>query len=121
MSTTTTTAVAPLGTATDAAPAPMVSHRESDTERFIKQRITAEQWDNLPNDLQMRQYRLSWLCNNRSKWRAPEVARLGYIIGIEPIELVLQYGFGWEEIRVDELAQVAGLGGYDLAYGPKTA
>ena len=94
---------------------------ETDTERFIKQRITAEQWDTLPNDLGMSQYRLTWLCNNRNKWRAEEVAKLGFIIGIEPIELILQYGFGWQEIRIDEAAQVAALSAYDLSYGPQTA
>lgn len=95
--------------------------RETDTELFIKQRITADQWDRLPDDLRMTQYRLTWLCNNRNKWRHEEVARLGFILGIEPIELVLQYGFGWEEIRVDEAAMIAGLSAYDLTYGPKTA
>lgn len=94
---------------------------ETDTERFIKQRITAEQWDRLPHDLNMTGYRLTWLCNNREKWRAQEVARLGFVLGIDPIELVLQYGFGWSEIRIDEAAQVAGLSGHDLTYGPQTA
>lgn len=101
--------------------APIVAQPLTDTELFIKQRVTAEQWDRLHEDLGMNRYRLTWLLTNRGKWRAPEIAKLGYLTGVEPIELVLQYGFGWKELRIDEVSQIAALGAYDLQYGPKVA
>lgn len=114
-----TTAIAILPVAEAA---PTVAQPLTDTELFIKQRVTAEQWDLLDELLGMNnRYRLTWLMRNRGKWRAAEIAKLGYLIGVEPIELVLQYGFGWNELRIDEASQIASLGAYDLQYGPKVA
>lgn len=91
---------------------------ESDTHRFIKSSMSALQFDGLARELGCTEYRLTWLMNNRPKWRMQEVYRLGVLIGIEPVVLVLEYGFGRSELTVDDLQSMAEMRDVSVAILP---
>lgn len=79
---------------------------------FAKEQINVETWESLHHILGVSKYRLNSLINGTADFYPTEIGPMAKVLGLKPIELIMQYGVGRKYMTLDlmdELAKEEGL------------
>lgn len=79
---------------------------------FAKEQISVETWERLHTTLGVSKYRLNSLINGTTDFYPVEIPPMANVLGLKPIELIMQWGVGRKYVTLDimdELAKEEGL------------
>ena len=78
---------------------------ESNLEKFIKAKVTAATFEQLPKKLGITQHKLTRICNRPEEATLEEVIRLAEILEVKATQLIDHYRMGFRHVTLNDYEQ----------------
>lgn len=90
-------------------------------EQFVKQSLTAEQFENLAMEMKMSNTKIRRLLSGTDDFMLDEISSIARVLSVTPTYLIVEYGLGSKNITLDEATELGRLEGLSLEFLPHVA